>query len=273
MSMVMHRTFEGAAYKQGRFSPAQRELAEETAVAISCNGSSHAVLMATPADLDDLVIGFSLAERLVSSVDEIEDINRLDCERGIDMQVRFVSDVAGKLAERRRSMVGPVGCGLCGIESLDMAMRDIEPVSAELCLSPEQIANAVHMLTKQQVLNFKTRSVHAAGWYHPTRGLVAAREDVGRHNALDKLIGALAKRGEHIASGAIVMTSRLSIELVQKAAVAGCGMIISISAPTAIAVELADKANITLATVVRDEDFELLTHPQRVAGGGEHHVA
>ncbi|MFG6508121.1 formate dehydrogenase accessory sulfurtransferase FdhD [Sulfitobacter sp. S45] len=265
--MNTHRTFSGATYRQGRFSPGQRQLAEEVAVAISYNGSSHAVLMATPDNLEDLVRGFSWTEGLVTSLTQIEEINRVDSKRGIDMQVQLVADVAEKLAQRRRAIAGPVGCGLCGIESLDMAMRDIKPVSASLSLAPIQVGQAVKSLSRAQLLNLQTRAVHAAGWFSPQHGLVTLREDVGRHNALDKLIGALLADGTDVSAGAIVMTSRLSIELVQKAAIVGCGMVISVSAPTAVAVEEAEAANMTLVCRVRDDEFEISTHPERVVGG------
>ena len=279
--MGTHRTFHGLAHRAGSLSASSRVLAEEVPVAISFNGTSHAVLMATPADLEDLAIGFSLSEAIVSSVGEIEDVAIVEEERGIDVQVRLGADVAEKLAQRRRSMAGPVGCGLCGIESIEEAMRGVPSVASNVMFGARDIANAAAVLAEAQSLNKHTRSVHAAGYYLRGRGLVAVREDVGRHNALDKLIGAMAagaaegqsKASGDMSAGAVVLTSRLSVELVQKSAAAGCGVLVAMSAPTALAVDTARQANITLAAVVRGTEFELFSHPERIDGGNIRHVA
>ncbi|MCG6858614.1 MAG: formate dehydrogenase accessory sulfurtransferase FdhD [Salaquimonas sp.] len=271
--MATHRTFHGLAHRAGSLSASSRVLAEEVPVAISFNGTSHAVLMATPSDLGDLARGFTLSEGIVSSLDEIEDIAVVEEKRGIDVQVRVVADVAEKLQQRRRSMAGPVGCGLCGIESIEAAMRDIPMASAQARFSSRNIAEAAEALAEAQKLNHRTHSVHGAGFYTSESGIVAIREDVGRHNALDKLVGAMAADRQDMGEGAIVLTSRLSVELVQKAAVAGCGILVAVSAPTALAVETANKANITLVAVVRGHEFEVFSHPQRIAGGTIKHVA
>ncbi len=274
--MKTHRSYSGVAHRGGGFHAASRELAAEVAVSISFNGTSHAVLMATPADLENLAVGFSLSEGIAGSMADIGAIEVVPGPLGIDVQVELDAAAAEKLEKRRRSMAGPVGCGLCGIESLEAAMRDLPPVSASIKLSASDIIEAAEAVAERQALNLKTRAVHAAGFYDPAEGLIAIREDVGRHNALDKLIGALASAQEQpsrVQSGAIVMTSRLSVELVQKAASIGCGFIIAMSAPTALAVETARRANITLAATVRDGEFELFTHSSRIVGGGLPHVA
>jgi len=271
--MNTSRRITGLAHRDGRFDSSSRELAAEVAVAISYNGTSHAVLMATPDHLEDLAVGFSLSEGIVSTRDEIDTVTIVEGARGIDAQVWLTVDATRKLEQRRRSMAGPVGCGLCGIESIDEAMRDLAPVSAEARLSAADIAEAARAMTKAQALNLRTRSVHAAACYYPGRGLVGIREDVGRHNALDKLIGAMTAEAGDMSLGAVIMTSRLSVELVQKTAAAKCGILVAISAPTALAVEMADKANITLAAVVRDAEFEIFTHPHRIMRGGLKHVA
>ena len=170
-------------------------------------------------------------------------------------------------------MAGPVGCGLCGVESLEAAMRQVPQVQAHTHFSPSDIADAAAQLALNQPLNAETRAVHAAGFYVPGQGLIAAREDVGRHNALDKLIGALAVQGIDAATGAVVLTSRVSLEMVQKTAIAGAGVIIAVSAPTALAVRMADQACITLAAIVRGPEFEVFTHPRRVTTGANAHVA
>ncbi|POF33628.1 formate dehydrogenase accessory sulfurtransferase FdhD [Roseibium marinum] len=264
--MKTHSTSSAVSYRDGRFSSSRLELADEVPVAISYNGSTHAVLMATPSDLKDLAIGFSLSEDIAAAPDEIEDIAVVELDKGIDVQVRLATDATERLRQRRRSIAGPVGCGLCGIESLDAAMREIRPVSAEIRLKAENVGDAVRAMGKAQALNLRTRSVHAAGWYHPENGLTAIREDVGRHNALDKLIGAMSLSGTNVSGGAFVMTSRLSIDLIQKTAAAGCGIIIAVSAPTALAVSEADRANITMVACARGDGFELFTHPHRIIG-------
>jgi len=271
--MATHRTFHGLAHRAGSLSASSRVLAEEVPVAISFNGTSHAVLMATPSDLGDLARGFTLSEGIVSSLDEIEDIAVVEEKRGIDVQVRVVADVAEKLEQRRRSIAGPVGCGLCGIESIEAAMRDIPMASAQARFSSRNIAEAAEALAEAQKLNHRTHSVHGAGFYTSESGIVAIREDVGRHNALDKLVGAVTAEGKDLSDGAVVVTSRLSVELVQKCARGGSGMLIAISAPTALAVEMARRANITLVAVVRGGDFEVFTHPHRVTAGAFSHVA
>ena len=260
-------------YRNNAFSNGNRTFAEETAIAISYNGSTHAVLMATPQDLSDFAIGFSLTEGIISSAEAIENIELIETPLGIDVQVRLAGDVAAKLAARKRSMAGPVGCGLCGIESLEGAMRQVPKVKTSTLFSPQDIAEAVAQLSANQPINSVTRAVHAAGFYIPGQGLIAVREDVGRHNALDKLIGALAIEGVDAGAGAVVLTSRVSVEMVQKTAIAGAGMIIAVSAPTSLAVQTADRAGIALAAIVRGAEFELFTHIERVGTGVKSNVA
>jgi FdhD protein len=260
-------------YRNSAFSAGTRILAEETAIAISYNGSTHAVLMATPQDLADFAVGFSLTEGIIAKLDAIENIEIVETPLGMDVQVRLHGDVAEKLAVRKRSMAGPVGCGLCGIESLEGAMRQVPKVETSAQFSPADIADAIIQLSANQPINTETRAVHAAGFYIAGQGLIAAREDVGRHNALDKLIGALAREGVEASTGAVVLTSRVSVEMVQKTAIAGCAMIIAVSAPTALAVRTADDAGVTLVAIVRGPEFELFTHPHRVGMGADANVA
>ncbi|TIV18087.1 MAG: formate dehydrogenase accessory sulfurtransferase FdhD, partial [Mesorhizobium sp.] len=173
-----------------------------------------------------------------------------------------------------RRLAGPVGCGLCGIESIEEAMRSVDAVGASrLTLQAEDIASAVRLLSKQQPLHSETGAVHAAGFYVPGKGIVMAREDVGRHNALDKLAGALAKADIDGETGAVVVTSRVSVEMVQKTAAIGASIIMAVSAPTALAIRTADAAGMTLVALVRGDDFDIFTHPERVASGVAKHVA
>ncbi|MGL5012609.1 MAG: formate dehydrogenase accessory sulfurtransferase FdhD, partial [Paracoccaceae bacterium] len=174
-----------------------------------------------------------------------------------------------RLAARRRAMAGPVGCGLCGIDSIEQALRDVPRVTAELHLTPAQICEAVAALPRHQSLHDTTRAAHAAAFWTPARGIVLAREDVGRHNALDKLIGGLGAAP----LGAVVMTSRVSIDLVQKVAMLGAPLLIAVSAPTADAVALAEAAGITLVALARGDRFEVFSHPERISTEKTAHVA
>jgi FdhD protein len=253
---------------------APRSVPEETPLAFSFAGTTHAVMMASPADFEDFALGFSLTEGIVGSPDEIEAIEVQDLGAGIDIQIRLKDSANTRFEARRRRLAGPVGCGLCGIESIDEAMRSVDAVGgSKLRLTPEDITGAVRLLSRQQPLHAETGAVHAAGFYLPGKGIVAAREDVGRHNALDKLAGALAKAGIDGASGAVVVTSRVSVEMVQKTAAIGSPTIIAVSAPTALAIRTADDAGMTLVALVRGDDFDVFTHPQRVTRGAAKHVA
>ncbi|NKJ36478.1 formate dehydrogenase accessory sulfurtransferase FdhD [Rhizobium sp. SG570] len=242
-----------------------RFVPEEVPVAISYAGSSHAVLMATPDDLVDFAIGFSLTEGIVQNASQIRSLDVVEGELGIDVQVFLADDVSDRLRARKRSMAGPVGCGLCGIESIDQAMRTLPDLSAvELRMSHASIVAATAELARAQDLHRQTRAVHAAGLYVEGSGLVGAREDVGRHNALDKLCGFVFRSSVAAEKGAVVVTSRISVEMVQKTAMLSCAMLIAVSAPTALAIRTAEAAGITLIALARGEDFEIFSNPHRV---------
>lgn len=262
------------ARRAGGTAAAARMVPEETPVALSFGGTTHAVMMASPADLEDFALGFSLTEGIVSSPAEIESITVEDAGEGLDIQIRLLDAANTRFEARRRRLAGPVGCGLCGIESIDEAMRSVRSVAASsLALSPADITRAVQLLSKMQPFHAETGAVHAAGFYVSGKGIVMAREDVGRHNALDKLAGALARAGVNGAGGAVVVTSRVSVEMVQKTAAIGASTIIAVSAPTALAIRTADDAGMTLVALVRGEDHDIFTHPQRVSSGAASHVA
>lgn len=262
------------AHRAGGTAAANRMVPEETPVAFSFAGTTHAVMMASPADFEDFALGFSLTEGIIADPEEIEAIEVEDLGAGIDIQIRLKDQANTRFQARRRRLAGPVGCGLCGIESIEEAMRSVDPVGASrLTLRPEDITSAVRLLSKLQPLHAETGAVHAAGFYVPGKGIVMAREDVGRHNALDKLAGALAKAGIDGASGAVVVTSRVSVEMVQKTAAIGASIITAVSAPTALAIRTADAAGMTLVALVRGDDFDIFTHPERVASGVAKHVA
>ena len=240
-------------------------LPEEVPVAMVFDGTTLAVMMASPADIADFARGFALSEGVITDPDQIENFEVADHEAGIEARFWLSGDRRDALASRRRMMAGPVGCGLCGIDSLAEAIRPLPQVSGDsLRLTRDQVASATDLLRDLQPLHNQTRATHAAGFLIPGQGIVLAREDVGRHNAMDKLIGALSRQGIDPSTGAFVMTSRLSVELVQKCAIAGCPAIIAVSAPTAHALRLAEDAGITLVALARNGGFSIFTHPERV---------
>ena len=273
MARSSHRSVARSAWRSGVASHGTRTVPEETPVAFTYGGTTHAVMMATPADIEDFAVGFSLGERIVSSVSEILSVEAVEVEGGIDVQLTLAGDRDAELKTRRRAMAGPVGCGLCGVESIEAAMRHLPRVEAELSLSPTEISRAVGLMAGGQALNAMTRAVHAAGFFVAGEGMIALREDAGRHNALDKLVGCLARNGIDPRTGAFVVTSRLSVEMVQKTAQAGCPVIIAVSAPTALAIDAAEDAGVTLVALARGEDFDVYAHERRIAAGARSNVA
>lgn len=253
MSFALHADVEPIAWGSGK---SFRKIPEETAVAIVINGTTLAVMMATPADLEAFGIGFALSEGVVDSIDEVERLEVLDHTLGLEVRLWIAEPKAKALAARRRHIAGPTGCGLCGIESLEEAMRAIRPVDGRLELSPDQVLEAVAALRPAQALNAATHAVHAAALWHPDEGLLAICEDVGRHNALDKLIGRTRQLRTRPEQSALLLTSRVSVEMVQKAAVLGAPTIVAISAPTQLAVSLCRTAGLTLIAIARNDGYE-----------------
>jgi len=221
------------------------------------------VLMATPDDLEDFALGFSYTEGIITAAAEIAGLAVVSVADGIVLRMWLTGDRSDAFAARRRRFVGPAGCGMCGLESLAEANRTIPFVSCDLRVSRQDIAEAVAAMPGRQQLNMQTRAVHAAACWRPDRELVL-REDVGRHNALDKLAGALLRTDLSAAEGIIVLSSRISIELVQKAGMMGATIIVGVSAPTALAVRTAESIGLTLVGIARDDGFEVFTHPERV---------
>ncbi len=255
------------SFRAGKPDAGERAVPEETAVALSYDGATQAVMMATPADLRDFAIGFSLTEGIVEGPGEIKSLEVLPTSDGVELQMWLKTPRGEALAARRRFLAGPTGCGLCGVDSLAAAMRAPLKVGGALRVTPAAIAAAAGSLRDAQPLFRDTRAVHAAGLWRSGSGLILAREDVGRHNALDKLIGAAALARISAADGVLVLTSRVSVEMVQKAAVLGTPILVAVSAPTALAVRMAEAAEITLVGVARDDGFEVFTHPQRIEAG------
>ena len=251
------------AWRNGSPLLGERALAEEVPVAFSYDGATHAVLMATPDNLEDFALGFSYTEGIITTAAEIEELAVVGVTDGIVLRMWLTGERSDAFAARRRRFVGPAGCGMCGLESLAEANRAIPIARYELEVSRQDIAEAVAALPARQQLNMQTRAVHAAAFWQPHRSLVL-REDVGRHNALDKLAGALLRSDCAPAKGIIVLSSRISIELVQKAGMMGVPIIIGVSAPTALAVRTAETTGLTLVGVARDDGFEVFTHPERI---------
>jgi FdhD protein len=250
--------------RDGRAETGERRIAREMAVAIVHDASTYAVMMATPDDLEDLAIGLSLTEGVIGTPKDVRAIETVETPLGIEVRLWLMPDRAAALMTRRRGMVGPTGCGLCGVESLEQARQVRARATPDIApLTPAQIQAAMASLEPAQSLGRETRAVHAAGLWTPDEGLVLAREDVGRHNAVDKLAGALAWRGAS-AAGVLVLTSRVSVELVQKAAAIGAPVMVAVSAPTALAVEQADALGITLIAVARADGFEVFTRADRL---------
>ena len=243
-----------------------RVLAEESAVAIVHDASTTAVLMATPRDLEDLAVGFSLTEGIVDDLDQIRATEVVETALGFEARVWLAPDRSVQLTARRRRMAGPTGCGLCGVDSLTEALHAPRRVDSPLSVAPEALLEAMARLPQAQALGRETRAAHAAAFWTPEADLVAAREDVGRHNALDKLVGTLARQGQAGNAGVVLLTSRVSVEMVQKTAALGASILCAVSAPTALAVRTAQAAGLTLVAVAREDGFEVFTHPHRVSG-------
>lgn len=261
------------ALRNGHGVPGSRSVPEETAVAFTYNRSSYAVMMATPSNLEDFAIGFSLSEGIVAAPAEIKSIETVQTTLGLELRMELADEPGQRFSDRRRHMAGPVGCGLCGIESLKEAMRAVPSVTSEIRVMPEEILSAVAAVAKAQTLNHSTRAVHAAAFWMPEKEDVIVREDVGRHNALDKLAGAVASQGIDPSKGVVIISSRVSVEMVQKAAMMGASILVAVSAPTALAIRTAEAAGLTLVAIARDDGFEVFVRPDRIQLDSSENVA
>lgn len=243
--------------------PVNDYVAEESPVALVFNGISHVVMMATPKDLEDFAVGFALSEGIIQSGDEIRGIDIVEgCNRGIEVQVELSSRRFMELKERRRNLAGRTGCGICGTEQLDEIFKPIIPLPFTQTFSLSHLDNALHELKKVQEIGALTGCTHAAAWISPEGQLVGGCEDVGRHVALDKLLG--MKHRNQWQQGAVLVSSRASYEMVQKAASCGAEILFAVSAATALAIEVAEKANLTLVGFCRQGKATVFTHPSRV---------
>ena len=258
------RTVRRRVWRESGVSEGLRTIPEETALALTYNGGTYAVMMGTPQNLRDFAVGFSLSEGIVQSADDICSLDIVHLDDGIELRMWLEPSHAERLNERRRHIAGPTGCGICGIDSIAEAVRPAAIVAEGRSFSPQQIMAAMQAVAPLQTINIETRAVHAAAFWMPGRGIVSLREDVGRHNALDKLAGALAQGKIAPSEGMVLLTSRVSVEMVQKTAAMGAPLMVAVSAPTALAVRMADAAGITLAAIARADGFEIFTHPKRI---------
>ncbi len=251
-------------WKNGQAVSRDDIVAEEVPIALIYNGISHAVMLATPADLEDFALGFSLTEGIVETPEEIYGIEILEAENGVRVEMDIASERFQYLKERRRNLTGRTGCGLCGTDSLSQAIRIPSSVTANPVFGADAIHRGFGKMDALQVLKQRTGATHAAAWLDADGHVELIREDVGRHNALDKLIGALYWQKADRSAGAVLVTSRASYEMVQKCGSAGIGILAAVSAPTALAIRMADEINLTLIGFVRENSHTVYTHPQRL---------
>jgi len=242
-------------------------VAEEVPIALVYNGRPYVVVMGTPSDLDDLAVGFSLTEGVVASASGIRRLDVVRASHGIEIQMEIAAADAARLDERARGMASRTGCGLCGIESIADVLRMPEPVLHTLLVPRDAMWAALDALSHEQTLNNATSTAHAAGWATPDGVLRVVREDVGRHNALDKVLGALARTEAAASGGFIVITSRASYEMVQKAALRGIELVAAISRPTGLAIRLARASGVTLVGLLRGRTANVHSHPERITRG------
>jgi formate dehydrogenase accessory protein FdhD len=241
---------------------------EETPVAIVYNGIPHVVMMATPADLEDFALGFSLTEELIETPEDLEQVQVVRYSRGVEIQTIVAERCAATIAERTRRLTGRTGCGICGADGVDAVLKTLHPVAGGAPVEVRAIRRAFDALAERQPLNAASGAVHAAGWARADGALELVREDVGRHNALDKLVGAAVKARVDPAGGFVLVTSRASFEMVQKTTVLGAPLMAAISGPTGLAVRVARQSGLTLVGFARGDRLTAYTHPERLAGGG-----
>ncbi|MEW9899218.1 formate dehydrogenase accessory sulfurtransferase FdhD [Chitinivorax sp. PXF-14] len=262
------RTVAVRRWRGGTMTAEDDRLAEEVPVALEYNGISHAVMLATPTDLEDFAIGFSLSEGIIDSIGDIYGIEVEAADNGVTVRLDIAHAAFAGLKARRRALAGRTGCGLCGSESLDQVLRLPAPVTSTASFEPAVFDAAFAALYRRQALLRDTGATHAAAWLRADGTLAWVREDVGRHNALDKLAGTLASGNEDRQRGAVIVTSRASYEMVLKTASIGAGILAAVSAPTALAVRLADTTAVTLAGFARSGNLVIYTHAGRLQAAG-----
>jgi len=244
-------------------------VAEEAPVALTYHGVPHVVMLATPADLADLAVGFTLSEQVVADPAEIRSVEAARREDGeLEVRIGIAAARFSELLRRQRNLTGRTGCGLCGVQTIEEAIRTPAAVPDSYTVDVDELHAALRELTGRQQINARTGSVHAAAWAVPGKGIQVVREDVGRHNALDKVIGAIARAGIDMGTGYLLVTSRASYEMVQKAATVGVAMLAAVSAPTGLAIRLAQSAGLTLVGFARERQHVVYAHSQRLLQSG-----
>ena len=251
-------------WTHGALARTTDQVAEEMPVALVYHDVPHVVMLATPADLEDYAVGFTLSEGLVAHTDEIRGVEVIPGEASVDVKISVAWERFTQLLQRRRNLTGRTGCGLCGAETAEDAIRECAPVPAGISITAEELHEAMTQLAGRQPINARTGSVHAAAWVVPGKGIQVVREDVGRHNALDKTIGALARAQADFTAGYMLITSRASYEMVQKCATVGVSLLVALSAPTAFAVRLAQRAGLTLVAFARADQHVVYAHTHRI---------
>lgn len=249
---------------RGAQRQAQDCVAEEVPIALEYNGISHAVMLATPLDLEDFALGFSLTEGILDSRADLRDLEVVEGCGGMTVQMEIAPACFARLKDKRRSLAGRTGCGLCGAESLPQAVQRPAPLQTEVRFAAAAVSRAMQALDGLQPLRAATGATHAAGFADADGQVLFVREDVGRHNALDKLVGTLAAARRSAADGFIVVTSRASYEMAGKTVRAGSALLAAVSGVTGLAVELAHDARLTLIGFARDDRLSLYTHPERI---------
>jgi FdhD protein len=251
-------------WRNGQRERIDDQIAVEAPIAITYQGVPYVVMMATPADLEDLARGFTLSEGLVASPDEIRSVEAINDAGALEVRVEIAPARFSELLRKRRNLTGRTGCGVCGAETIEQAIRRPSPVTGNLSVSVTELHEALNALKAAQSINDQTGATHAAAWAIPGRGVQIVREDVGRHNALDKVIGALLRERTDPASGYLLVTSRGSYELVQKAATVGVSLLVAVSAPTSLAIQVAHDTHLTLVAFARADRHVVYAHPERI---------
>jgi FdhD protein len=239
-------------------------VAEERPVGLLYQGIPHVVMLASPADLEDLGVGFTLSEGIVPDRSDIHSVELVSKDDSLAVNLQISSPSFSALLRRQRNLTGRTGCGLCGVETVEEAILNPPPVRSDVHVTRDELHRELASLHTRQPVNLRTGSVHAAAWVRPGRGIQVAREDVGRHNALDKVIGALVRADIDCSEGYFIITSRASFEMVQKAAMVGVSFVAAVSAPTALAIDIAEKTGVTLVGFARADRHVIYTHPERV---------
>lgn len=261
-----HCLVEARQYRGDESDTIKKDIASEVPVSLVYKGTSHVVMMASPDDLEDFGLGFSLSERIIQHAEELEHLDVIEDEKGIVIAMDIPNERHRDIAERRRYLSGRTGCGLCGVESLEEALPDLTSVHADALIERGNIYKAFDALHDYQPVKKVTGAVHGAAWCDIQGRVMMMREDVGRHNALDKLIGAMARADIDFTDGFCLITSRCSYEMVQKTVNMNIPVLAAISAPTGLAVQMADDSNLTLLALTREKTFTAFTHLRRIKG-------